>query len=194
MGSDPHSIAGSVLANPSSKVKVVFVPTYLNGRDGIFDKSYYELLVGMDMTLFPSYYEPWGYTPHESTAFSYRRSPHAGRIRTLGRFSGRTRGRDARRTQRRQLRRSGSRNRQGAAAFHQIYPAGGRNRPQRRRRTVAHGPVERTLRSLRKSLFRSNRTFGDPYQPCGAQRRRRRDRTDQFRAAAAHHRKTHWTA
>ena len=115
---------------------------------------------------------------------------HAGRIRTLGRFSGRTRGRDARRTQRRQLRRSGSRNRQGAAAFHQIYPAGGRNRPQRRRRTVAHGPVERTLRSLRKSLFRSDRTFGDPYQPCGAQRRRRYDRTDQFRAAAAHHRKT----
>ena len=115
---------------------------------------------------------------------------HAGRIRTLGRFSGRTRGRDARRTQRRRLRRSGSRNRQGAAAFHQIYPAGGRNRPQRRRRTVAHGPVERTLRSLRKSLFRSDRTFGDPYQPCGAQRRRRYDRTDQFRAAAAHHRKT----
>lgn len=65
-----NSIAGSVLANPSSKVKVVFVPTYLNGRDGIFDKSYYELLVGMDMTLFPSYYEPWGYTPLESTAFS----------------------------------------------------------------------------------------------------------------------------
>ena len=33
-------------------------------------KDYYELLVGMDITVFPSYYEPWGYTPLESVAFS----------------------------------------------------------------------------------------------------------------------------
>ena len=33
------------------------------------DKSYYDLLVGMDLTVFPSYYEPWGYTPMESIAF-----------------------------------------------------------------------------------------------------------------------------
>ena len=51
------------------KVKVLFVPSYLNGDDGIVNKSYYDLLVGMDMTLFPSYYEPWGYTPLESLAF-----------------------------------------------------------------------------------------------------------------------------
>lgn len=49
---------------------MIFVPSYLDDRDGIFDKSYYELLVGMDLTLFPSYYEPWGYTPLESIAFS----------------------------------------------------------------------------------------------------------------------------
>ena len=65
-----NSINGSVLANPSSKVKVIFVPTYLNGHDGIFNKSYYELLAGLDLTLYPSYYEPWGYTPLESVAFS----------------------------------------------------------------------------------------------------------------------------
>jgi len=53
-----------------SDVKVIFVPCYLNGNDGIFNKSYYELLIGMDITLFPSYYEPWGYTPLESIAFS----------------------------------------------------------------------------------------------------------------------------
>lgn len=52
------------------KVKVVFVPSYLNGADGIFNKTYYELLIGMDLTVFPSYYEPWGYTPLESVAFS----------------------------------------------------------------------------------------------------------------------------
>ena len=54
----------------NSKEKVIFVPTYLNKADGIFGKDYYELLVGMDMTVFPSYYEPWGYTPLESVAFS----------------------------------------------------------------------------------------------------------------------------
>ena len=52
------------------KVKIIFVPSYLNGNDGIFNTTYYDLLVGMDATVFPSYYEPWGYTPHESIAFS----------------------------------------------------------------------------------------------------------------------------
>ncbi len=53
----------------SDKVKVLFVPTYLNGNDGIFNFTYYQLLVGLDLTVFPSYYEPWGYTPLESLAF-----------------------------------------------------------------------------------------------------------------------------
>ena len=65
-----HALSGSVLTTDNSKVKVIFVPTYLNRNDGIFGKDYYELLVGMDMTVFPSYYEPWGYTPLESVAFS----------------------------------------------------------------------------------------------------------------------------
>lgn len=52
------------------KVKMVFVPCYLNGRDGIFNKTYYDILCGLDLTVFPSYYEPWGYTPLESIAFS----------------------------------------------------------------------------------------------------------------------------
>ena len=55
---------------PEERVKVIFVPSYLNGADGIFNKSYYDLLIGMDLTVFPSYYEPWGYTPLESVAFS----------------------------------------------------------------------------------------------------------------------------
>lgn len=50
-------------------VHFVFVPCYLDGQDGIMGLSYYELLVGMDMTVYPSYYEPWGYTPLESIAF-----------------------------------------------------------------------------------------------------------------------------
>jgi phosphorylase/glycogen(starch) synthase len=52
------------------KVNVIFVPAYLDGRDGIFNMHYYDLLIGFDLTIFPSYYEPWGYTPLESAAFS----------------------------------------------------------------------------------------------------------------------------
>lgn len=50
-------------------VKAVFVPCYLDGHDGIVDIAYYDLLPALDMTVFPSYYEPWGYTPLESVAF-----------------------------------------------------------------------------------------------------------------------------
>lgn len=53
----------------ASSVTVIYVPCYLNGIDGIFNKPYYQLLIGMDATVFPSYYEPWGYTPLESVAF-----------------------------------------------------------------------------------------------------------------------------
>jgi glycogen synthase len=54
----------------ANKVKIIFVPSYLTGMDGVFNTSYYDLLIGLDATVFPSYYEPWGYTPHESIAFS----------------------------------------------------------------------------------------------------------------------------
>jgi len=52
-----------------SSVNLIFVPSYLNGDDGIFNLPYYDLLIGLDLTVFPSYYEPWGYTPLESIAF-----------------------------------------------------------------------------------------------------------------------------
>jgi len=51
------------------RVKVIFVPCYLDGQDGVFNQSYYELLIAADLTIYPSYYEPWGYTPLESVAF-----------------------------------------------------------------------------------------------------------------------------
>ena len=54
---------------PADKVKVYFIPSYLNGSDGVFGMKYYDLLIGLDATIFPSYYEPWGYTPLESLAF-----------------------------------------------------------------------------------------------------------------------------
>ena len=51
------------------KVKVIFVPCYLDGRDGIMNKEYYDILLGQDLSVYASYYEPWGYTPLESVAF-----------------------------------------------------------------------------------------------------------------------------
>lgn len=53
---------------PQNKVNVIFVPAYLNGHDGLIDMTYYEVLSGCDLGVFPSYYEPWGYTPMESAA------------------------------------------------------------------------------------------------------------------------------
>jgi phosphorylase/glycogen(starch) synthase len=55
--------------SPGDKVKVYFIPSYLNGDDGVFNMPYYDLLCGLDLALFPSYYEPWGYTPLEALAF-----------------------------------------------------------------------------------------------------------------------------
>ena len=53
----------------NGNVSIVFVPYYLDGKDPLLGKTYYDVLIGMDMTVFPSYYEPWGYTPLESVAF-----------------------------------------------------------------------------------------------------------------------------
>lgn len=50
-------------------MKVIYVPSYLDGHDGVVNIGYYDLLPALDLTIFPSYYEPWGYTPLESVAF-----------------------------------------------------------------------------------------------------------------------------
>jgi glycosyltransferase involved in cell wall biosynthesis len=51
------------------KVKLIFAPCYLNGNDGLLNMLYYETLIAKDLTVYPSYYEPWGYTPLEAVAF-----------------------------------------------------------------------------------------------------------------------------
>jgi phosphorylase/glycogen(starch) synthase len=63
-------ITNNIHNGQDSKVKVIFVPSYLNGNDGIFNIPYFDLLIGFDLSVFPSYYEPWGYTPLESLMFS----------------------------------------------------------------------------------------------------------------------------
>ena len=51
------------------QVKVIFLPCYLDGKDGIVNMSYYDVVLGNDLCVYPSYYEPWGYTPLEAVAF-----------------------------------------------------------------------------------------------------------------------------
>lgn len=55
--------------NLKGNVSVIYVPCYLDGNDGVVNISYYDILPALDMTVFASYYEPWGYTPLESIAF-----------------------------------------------------------------------------------------------------------------------------
>jgi glycosyltransferase involved in cell wall biosynthesis len=51
------------------RVKVIFLPCYLDGKDGILNMTYYDVVLGNDLCIYPSYYEPWGYTPLEAVAF-----------------------------------------------------------------------------------------------------------------------------
>ncbi len=51
-----------------ARVSVIQIPIYLHPADGLFDLPYEALLRAADLSLFPSFYEPWGYTPQESLA------------------------------------------------------------------------------------------------------------------------------
>ncbi len=49
-------------------VKIIYYPIYLSGADGLLNLNYYEAMQGSHLGIFPSYYEPWGYTPLEAGA------------------------------------------------------------------------------------------------------------------------------
>ncbi|MDR2574793.1 MAG: alpha-glucan family phosphorylase [Desulfovibrio sp.] len=55
---------------PERRVKVIFNPAMLDGNDGFFNMSYEEVLSACDGGFFPSWYEPWGYTPQECAAWA----------------------------------------------------------------------------------------------------------------------------
>jgi len=57
-----------LLNRKEDMVKVIVEPVYLDGNDGFIDLTYYDAIIGCHLGLFPSYYEPWGYTPLESVA------------------------------------------------------------------------------------------------------------------------------
>jgi len=51
----------------SDRVKVVFHPEFLSSTNPLFGMDYNDFVRGCHMGVFPSYYEPWGYTPAECT-------------------------------------------------------------------------------------------------------------------------------
>ncbi|MBI4451821.1 glycogen/starch synthase [Candidatus Woesearchaeota archaeon] len=60
--------AASLKNGESDPVKIIFYPIYLSGADGLLNLNYYEAMQGSHLGIFPSYYEPWGYTPLEAGA------------------------------------------------------------------------------------------------------------------------------
>jgi glycogen(starch) synthase len=50
--------------NPDDRVKIVFHPEFLSST-GLLELDYDQFVRGCHLGVFPSYYEPWGYTPAE---------------------------------------------------------------------------------------------------------------------------------
>lgn len=57
----------NLLNSPEDKVKVVFHPDFVS-LTSLFSLDYDQFVRGCHMGIFPSYYEPWGYTPLECLA------------------------------------------------------------------------------------------------------------------------------
>lgn len=53
--------------SPSDRVKIVFHPEFLNSNNPVLGIEYEDFVRGCHLGVFPSYYEPWGYTPAECT-------------------------------------------------------------------------------------------------------------------------------
>jgi glycogen(starch) synthase len=69
-GSDPvlnHLRHRNLLNSPEDPVKVVFHPDFLS-MTSLLGLDYDQFVRGCHMGVFPSYYEPWGYTPLECLA------------------------------------------------------------------------------------------------------------------------------
>ncbi len=64
-----NALAAEGLANAKEdRVKIVFYPSYLSESDRLLNLSMQEAIQGCHLGVFPSYYEPWGYTPIEAAA------------------------------------------------------------------------------------------------------------------------------
>ncbi|CAG8522782.1 665_t:CDS:2 [Cetraspora pellucida] len=53
--------------HPTDRVKVIFHPEFLSSNNPLIGLDYEDFVRGCHLGVFPSYYEPWGYTPAECT-------------------------------------------------------------------------------------------------------------------------------
>lgn len=60
--------AKNLLNHPDDKVKIVYHPDFINASNPLFGLDYNQFVRGCHLGVFPSYYEPWGYTPLECMA------------------------------------------------------------------------------------------------------------------------------
>jgi glycogen synthase len=58
----------NLLNHPTDAVKVVYHPDFINTNSPLFGMDYTQFVRGCHLGIFPSYYEPWGYTPLECMA------------------------------------------------------------------------------------------------------------------------------
>jgi len=58
----------NLVNNADDKVKVVYHPDFISSSNPLFGMDYGQFVRGCHLGVFPSYYEPWGYTPLESIA------------------------------------------------------------------------------------------------------------------------------
>jgi len=60
--------SSNLLNHEDDRVKVVYHPDFINSTNPLFHIEYDQLVRGCHLGIFPSYYEPWGYTPLECMA------------------------------------------------------------------------------------------------------------------------------
>ncbi len=60
--------AHNLINSPDDRVKVVYSPEFITSSNPLFGMEYNQFVRGCHMGIFPSYYEPWGYTPEECMA------------------------------------------------------------------------------------------------------------------------------
>lgn len=58
----------NMLNHPDDPVKIVYHPDFINASSPLFGMDYNQFVRGCHLGIFPSYYEPWGYTPLECMA------------------------------------------------------------------------------------------------------------------------------
>ncbi|MBS1557343.1 MAG: glycogen/starch synthase [Bacteroidetes bacterium] len=58
----------NLLNKPQDKVKIIYHPDFITSTNPLFGLDYSQFVRGCHLGIFPSYYEPWGYTPLECMA------------------------------------------------------------------------------------------------------------------------------